>query len=359
MFRHGVMYGLFCLLVVFAVSCDDDCPTCPPPPPEPVSDYDVYLAGFSGRPMYVYNTKEMAVKDSLDFGDLTGLHHIAVSGDGRHFMITIDNDVTQGFKVFDLATGDTVKTHEFGDWIEVSNSGNYIALMDLTHVYFLNGLSYEILFTETINARAGRFLCDDSKFYCITDNYYIRIYDMASQTLDTVFRYYDDYGDSPTLYNLQPDQDGTKIYLIAGYTPTVTVISAYDLSLDSTTLYYRIGPPGGDIRLTPDGSQVIYTDPGEVMIDQYGSMHVIYIDPESDAIISLVDAAHSIQSDLGFIPGLLAITPDSRYSIVTCAGGCPVFGIIDNIEHRFVDIFYDLTMPQTKSFVYVTCRKSP
>jgi len=342
-------------------SCDDDCPTCPSAPTEMVSDYDIVLSGFGGQSLSVYNTKEMAIVDSLQFGDLDRMANIALSPDGRHLMVALWLDAGPETRIFDIETGDLVKTLPFGLSIEVSNDGRYIAMNNFDRLFFLDGTTYELLFSDTIvNRYTGRFLIDGTKFYCVKDDYYIHIYDMASQTIDTVFRYYDTTGFSPEIHHIQPDPTGQKIYFSCLYSPYDFFLKGYSIVDDSTIFEYRVARPAfSDLRLTPDGSQIIYTDPGDVIFDEFGSMYVIFIEPETGAIISIVDANYSThgQMQYGVMPGLFDITPDSRYTIVACAAGCPAYGVIDNVQHRFVDMYYDTSIPQVTSFMYVTCSR--
>jgi len=358
--------GLFCVLIIsmaLIVSCDEEnCPVCPVPE-EIVSDYDVYLAGVSGNPLYIYNTKEMAITDSFDIVTPGWINGMEVSAEGRHLFLSGDMGNGYIFRVYDLATRDTIPVdRSVGDRMEVSTDGKYIALFGRSRTYFLDGADYSILSAPYIQTDDGCFSADGTKFYCITNFHDIRVYDMVSQTLDTVFQYFDNNGVSPNIYHIQCAYNQPKIYMAVTYPPgfpTFDSLVAYSLEEDSTTLGYSIGPAAGYLGITPDGNQIIYTDCGHVMLGLYGSMHVIFIDPQTDAVISLVDAGHSGQGNIptGFPPGMFAVTPDSRYTVVASAAGAWAFGMIDNVQHRFVDV--NIYEPQTISFGMAACRKLP
>jgi hypothetical protein len=114
--------------LLFLISCDEDCPTCPQPnPPEEIfSDYNVIL-GDSDQPFLVFNTKTRTIMDVIDMENMSGLQSMAVGGDGRHLLISRDGQDWRGILVYDLETGDTITKLNFVANIQVSNSGEYVA----------------------------------------------------------------------------------------------------------------------------------------------------------------------------------------------------------------------------------------
>jgi len=348
------------VLGMLCISCDDDCPVCPAcpdPEPEPVSDYNVYLAGYP-HSIYVYNTREMVLVDSLDPVDVSSLNNFVVSPDGSHLLLSYGFPA-EGVLVYNLETGDTVKTLPAGVNMEVSYTGRYIAHSVADGTDFLDGETFETLFTLPIPFGCGRFSLDDTKFYMLVDNHYVHIYDLATQSLDTSFMFVDNDGNSPSIYRMQQDATGNKFYFAVGYEPYIYYILAYSLEVDSTTMFYRlIGPPYGDMSITPDGSQILYSDPGDVFFEMQSSNCIFFFDPDTDAFISVVNAGHSIEGDgpPGFTPSTLAITPDSRYTIAACSYGCPAFGMIDNFQHRFVNVTYEKSQPYLWHFWLARCQ---
>jgi DNA-binding beta-propeller fold protein YncE len=326
----------------------EDCPNCPEIV-ENSSDYDIYFIGYTSQYeteyMWIYNTKDQKIIDSLLFEDLNSLEDMALSADGTKLVLVTEHDdlaaSNNNVTVYSIPTLDTMVTYPvIASEVEISNTGKYVALFGRDSLVFLDGNTFQILFTDTVQVRGGRFLLDDSKFYAIKDYRYIRVYDMSSQALDTSIEYHDNDGNAPILEIVQPTADGSKLYLASAYGSTAGFVLAYILSLDSTTLSYPYTAGASDLRLTHDGRQMVFTDPGQLAIGVYGSAHVIFFNPETDAIISIVPAGQSISGGeypRGFYPGEIAITPDSRY---TFTGGCgnPVFGVIDNNLHEYIDV---------------------
>jgi len=246
--------GLFCVLIIsmaFVVSCDEEeCPVCPDPE-EIVSNYDVYLTGIGESPIYIYNTKEMAIVDSFEI-DIPGhVYDLKVSNNGKHLLFTGDTRTGYRLGLYDLEIRDTIPVdRSVGEYIEMSLDGKYIALFGRSRTYFLDGDTYSILFAPYIQTYDGCFSADGTKFYCVTGTNYIRIYDMVSQSQDTIFQYVDNNGLSPGVTHIQCSYTDPKLYMsvsyfMAGWSYDSLVV--YSLDSDFTTFSYGIGPPGGDL----------------------------------------------------------------------------------------------------------------
>jgi hypothetical protein len=341
---HGAVIAAIVAAGIFWLSgCDEECPICPGP--EPVSDYDIYVGGWlPGNPIFVYNTRLQAITDSMIVADSAELWDLEVSGDGKYLLLaTYDWYRAKHcmLTIYDLATMDTVKNHVGGNKLEVSNTGKYIAVFGykVDSIAFLDGVTFEPYFTEKRAFMNGRFSTDDSKFYCVSRTNEIFIYDMAAKALDTVLYYYDNDGYFMAITAVQPSLDGTRLYLLASYNSVFHCIMSYLPEYDSSVLQYWIGPPGGDIRLTPDGKYVIVTDPGYMDMDEIGSENIIFIDTKTDAVVALISGPFGLCGGQfsGILPGELAILPDSRFTMVATKS-YEAFGMIDNRLHQFVDI---------------------
>ncbi len=360
MCKFTVLFLALVVIAISAVSCDDDCPTCPTPPEEIMSNYDVIL-GDSEEPFLVYNTKAARVIDFLGLGDISEIYDMAMSGDGSHLLISRDGHDWQGTLIFDLETGDTVKLMPFVANMQVSNTGEYVACNTWGPTYFLDGHTYEIVDSLTNQSGIGSFSPDGSRFCYPSDVSTINIYNLQSHSLDTSFTYLYNTGDTLLIDRVQIDATGRKFYMLT-YIYPFGYLLAYSMDLDSTTLTYRLGIPIGDLQITPDGRQIICTDPGHIFIDAPGSGNVIFVDPSTDDIVALVhapSAGYGRISSYGFMPGFMAITPDSKYTVIACAEGCEAFGMIDNDQHRFVSVIADTTAPYWLWTRYVACRKLP
>jgi len=88
-------------------------------------------------------------------------------------------------------------------------------------------------------------------------------------------------------------------------------------------------------------------------------MSVIFLDAQTDTSVTPVDMVIPPQDSLssGIMPGRFAVTPDSRYTIVASAGGAWGFGMIDNVQHKAVDVnIYEM---QSISFWIAASQKIP
>ncbi len=226
----------------------------------------------------------------------------------------------------------------------VSNTGRYIALLDDDSLVFLDGETYNVIFSDLINTYQGRFLPDDSRFYTFTSTNHIRIYDMVGESLYVEIVLVDPPYAPPGIFRIQPSSDGTTIFMIVSYGTIYNkyLISYYPAS-DSVGLYYPVGPGAGEIAITPDESQLILTDHSNVFGDP-SLQQIIFIDLATQRVNKILSAGYCIsgQSISGFDPGHFCITPDSRYALLVSSGIDPtyVFALVDIPNYEFKDIVY-------------------
>lgn len=343
------IYPAFMLMAVCATvlglsSCDKDCPVCPPPPAEPVSDYDVYISGTYAHAVYVYNTASKAITDTIPLPGSYYTADIGVSGDGRHLLVLstpgVDYNLTN-LTIIDLEILDTIKTINgvFVDYlvggIEVSNTGKYVAVYDDNNIYFYDGATFEVLFSDTIDILSGRFTYNDSLFYCQRGltNYFI--YDMAVESLVTKSQYVDESGYSPHIWAIQPTHDGSALFMFVAYPHTNYFIS-YRPKLDSTGIWYLMGPPGGDLRISPDGVTILASDPGFVELEEPGTQMLLAVDA-SNEVVTIIPPGYTHDGLFALLAGDIAFTYDSRYAMVADEDGWG-FGLLDMKTLRYVDV---------------------
>jgi hypothetical protein len=353
--RKAAITGVVAAAVLWLAGCDEDCPVCPPA--EPISDYDIYIGGSEpDNPIMVYNTRLRTITDTIILTDMQLLADLAVSANGNYLVVATNTVAAPNpyqVTVYDLATMDTVKSYAGGSQLEVSNTGKYVALFgnEVDSISFLDGISFAPYFTEKRTFMSGRFSSDDGKFYCVSHTNEIFIYDMAAKALDTVLHYYNNNGDSMALTAVQPSRDGARLYLLGTVYYSYHFLMSYLPEGDSSVLEYWIGPPKGDIRLTPDGNYIIATDPGDVAMDQLGSEQIIFIDTRNDAMVAYIPApfAQGGGEFSGIYPGEIAILPDSRFTMVASEQNA-AFGMVNNHLHQFVDI-------ERPSIEHASCKK--
>jgi hypothetical protein len=319
-----VVLAVTMALALGLTSCDRDCPVCSAPPTEPVSDYDVYITGQYANTVYVYNTARKAIIDSIPLHDSLCIGSIAVSGDGRHLLIASYILFTSGsanVTVIDLISRDTILTYSnlirsaINTEIEVSNTGKYIAVHDGNDIHFLDGNTFDVLFSDTLDIHSGRFIGNDSLFYCEWTGREYGIYDMAAESLVMKTKYVDNYGNSPWIWGIQPTHDGSALFMFVRYGAYANWFVSYRPTLDSIGVRYRMGPPGGNLRISPDGKTILVSDPGFLEAEMPGTYMLIAVDAANDGI-TIVSPGYTNDGSYIVLPGDIAFTPDSRYATV-------------------------------------------
>lgn len=350
-----VVLAVTVAVVLGLISCDKDCPVCPPPVAESVSDYDVYITGAHATMVFVYNTAKKAIIDSIPLGDSLTIYDLAVTGDGSRLLL-IKNDLI----VLDIQTGDTVQMNT--DFIkrmgyariEVSHTGKYIAIFDTQILAFLDGHTLQLLYTDTLRVHNGRFLPDDSRFYFSRSGASQGYIDLTQNYTCSLFTYTDDYGGSPAIWNIQPAQDGTALYMFASYNQYVNWFISYRPEIDSIGVRYRMGLPDGDLRVSPDGKTILASDPGSINLDAFRTQMLIAVAAANDGI-TVISPGYSSDGSYAVLAGDIVFTPDSRYAIVADEAGSG-FALLDIKTLTYIDV---QPSPHDWSVMdFVACQKS-
>jgi len=339
-----IVMAAVCGVPLGIVSCDKDCPVCPPPVTEPVSDYDVYISGTYAHAVYVYNTASKTITDTIPLPGSYYTLDIGISGDGRNLLVL---DIGGGLfdrpdlTIIDLETLDTVKAFlglfdYISGTIEVSNTGKYIAISGEHGIYFLDGTTFELLFSDTVYIESGRFTYNDSLFYGQRGltNYFV--YDLSAESLAVKDKYVDENGYSPHIWAIQPTHDRSAYFMFVRYGQTSNWFISYRPGLDSTGIWLFMGPPGGDLRISPDGKTILASDPGFVVFGEMGSQMLIAANVVNDGI-TVISPGYSEDGSFALLAGDIAFTPDSRYAMVTDEVGWGV-GLLDMKTLRYVDV---------------------
>jgi len=362
----AILSGFILVFSLVTCSDDDECPTCPSITDVELPDLNVYFMMRYERALGVYNMKSAEIIDTIEFSKF-GIEEYAirdycVSGDGREIILTANQSLADNEKayvystfVYDLETMDLIAAHDAGYIINVSNTGNYVALYGQDSIYFLDGNTYQILFTDTVFVCHGNFLLDDTKFYAAVENSNkIAVFDMGTRVMDTLIEYYDEEGGAPEVCKVAPVDGGNKLYLELYYGYPWTRLISYSVAQDSTLLQYDI-VLAGNLSQTPDGNYVVATDPGQCFYDYIGSWNIIFFDIDNDKIASIVPGVGNTNDPVD--PGILAFSPDGRYTFV---GGDGCFGrrcaIMDNYQHLILETIY---FDDTTFFICPSCRKVP
>jgi|GEM_PF-2842659 len=363
-----VMLILVCAALIGLISCDKDCPTCPQR--ELGSDYDLYISGADAHAVYVYSTRRKDICDSIPLADSLHIGAIAVSGDGRHLLVAAapkSNSSASSLTVIDVKTGDTVLvyndliTNVAEARIEVSNTGKYIAVYDGNNVHFLDGTTFAVLFSDTLDVYCGRFTLDDSRFYAVWRETGFVVYDMVSQMLSGQYSYGVGNLQPPSLYGIQPRPDESTFYLMAAYESVDAeyVITTYRPGHNDLVFGQRIGRPLGELQISPDSTIVMASNPGDVVGGRPGNGYLIVYDYGYTKPAKIYVSRAYFPTDCGLwymLAGDFAFTPDSRYAVVADERG-QGFALLDVPTLRYVDVVY---LPSANSrFNLVACPKTP
>lgn len=326
-----------CVAAIGLVSCDEDCPVCPSPSAEPVSDYNIYITGTHATMVYVYNTAKKAIIDTIPLGGSLTINDLAVTGDGSRLLLIKNNLI-----VLDIQTGDTVQVNT--DFIkrmgyariEVSHTGKYIAIFDTEIIAFLDGNTFQVLYTDTLRVHNGRFLPDDSRFYFSRSGASQGYIDLTRNYACSLFTYTDNYGGSPAIWNIQPAQSGTALYMFASYNLYVNWFISYRPEIDSIGVRYRMGLPNGDLRVSPDGKTILASDPGSINLDGFRTEMLIAVDAINDGI-TVISPGYSSDGSYAVLAGDIVFTPDSRYAVVADEAGLG-FALLDIKTLNYIDV---------------------
>jgi hypothetical protein len=192
----------------------------------------------------------------------------------------------------------------------------------------------------------GRFLMDDSKFYTINEQTNrINVFDMIGESLYAEIEIVEEVGYQqyhPLLKEVQPISNGERLYIIASFGAYFNYFMAsYYPDQDSIGIRYELGSLNGEIAVTPDESQLIFTDPWWSQ-QMSGSGNIIFADISRDRPTYVLPCLYSIighGATIGFNPGRFAITPDSKYMLMTGGPGSgEIYTLIDLVQCDFGDI---------------------
>ncbi len=270
----------------------------------------------------------------------------SISADGTQLLMTKTTQYAgDTLVIYDWQTMERITSRPVEGNIFVSNTGQYIAMLDDDSLVFLDGVTYNVLFSDIINTYQGCFLKDDSKFYTFTNDNHIRIYDMLGESLYVDMTLTDPPYATPGIYRILPSPDGTRIFMVVSYGSIYSkYLISYYPQLDSVGLYYPVSPGSGEIAITPDERQLILTDHSNIIEDP-SLQQIVFMDVATERVIKILSAGYCIsgQPFAGFDPGHFCVTPDSRYALVVPSGFGPfhIFALVDIVNYEFDDIVFE------------------
>ncbi len=316
---RSIMAAAGILLVSLGISCcDDDNPVKPPP----AKDYYIYFANeLSPNAYYRYNTGTMQV-DSFFLPYNSVFDGFGISPNGKTMYLHPDEGIVEveldSFTVVAEHPLVLKKSMNSKHQVLVSPNGRYLALLnEYLHIVDLNDLS--IVYADTINRVGhGWFTADSRNLLCYvndTVDQYSHVYILEVNFGDTIaaVRHEFPFG-VPTRIVASPDYQ--KWFMLMYITAGIYGFQVYELGLDSITYHHSMCFENGDLQITPDGNEVIYSyyQPGYIL-DGCAPKDIITV---FDAIGNGINRNVTTFNDsLGMVVSIggMAITPDGRYLV--------------------------------------------
>ncbi|RME31427.1 MAG: hypothetical protein D6800_00795 [Candidatus Zixiibacteriota bacterium] len=307
------------LLAIAIVSCAcllgcGDSGTGPQPPV--AKDYPVYFYnGANPNAYYEYRTLSGTL-DSFMLPFVPGFDRMTVSSDGALLYVS----ARDGIHVVTLATREETTVLPFTDYraVAVSPDGRWLAVQN-GGLDILNRGGGDIILHLNDTTYDGLFATNSDAFYCLTGDmlnepvHVLRV--PVDTSVDTVTRTYFPSG-RPEKLVVSPDERTWYLFLRHGVSSYSFV--AYDAAGDSMLFIDTLAAAAGDIVMTPDGGQVLYSLPGSPLYG-WGPPVVRVYTRAQNAIRELsLRAVVSGTDTLDIRPWQMVVTPDSRR--VICSG---------------------------------------
>lgn len=343
------------LIVFFFLSgCEEkvDCPVCPEP--EPLSDYNVYIGVYGSDPgVYIYNTKAMAIVDSIPTLPLVTDLEVTVN---EEYLIGSPVGQSGNTWIMDLQTRTIVKEFSFQGEIEISKNGKFIAF-DSEPLRIFDATTLEVVFSDSTPITGGHFDPSGDLYYCIKSGNTIVRYDVAGDSALSDIPWGDPGAPGGALRKVVPTQDSNKMFLWVYFGPGWSRVYAYYVAQDSNKIIYEIESQNTDIELTPDGKRLIFTDPFDFIYA--ASFNVFIADAEHDQLIAIVPTPYIGDPWQQYIINSreIAITPDGKNCILGTLAS-PWTGMMSIKDREYIDWFRIGTPGSGDYGITVACRKS-
>jgi len=333
--------------------CDDDNPVKPPPNDSDTVDYVAYFADASHPYTYfAYHTATETVDSFiLPFKSDSGF---AISPDGTMMYLNTGHSLaTVGLDSFTIIEEYPIEAR--GRQLSISPDGSYLSILekeltilrmaDLSVVYHDDGYSFN-----------GIFSADSKAFYCSTFDSTGWIFAHKIILSDPI--YADTiYLPDGAVWRVLPNSDETKWFVFIWIWNDIFLFDAYDLVMDSIIYRKSFAPGHGDMELTPDGRNVIFSQPGRLNSDVPAPDYFTIFDVDANDIDRQVSTKGICeQSPYGFSTGELCITPDGRHLIsIWAIGG----GFLFDFDLKTMTFDTCIFMAHNMYLIGLACQSSP
>jgi hypothetical protein len=322
-----MIIGAAVMLALMGMSCDDN-----PIKPQPPKDYYVYFSDYMApNTYYRYNTGTKAVDSFyLPYNSVTD--GFGISPDGKTMYLHPDEGIVEveldSFTVVAEHPLALKKSMRSEHQVLVSPDGRYLALLH-EYLYIVDLADYSVIYSDTVNHSGnGWFTADSRNLICYindtTDNYsHVYVLEVSLGDTLSAVRYEFPFG-APT--RIIASGDDRKWYMLMYIINGHYGFQVYDRDLDSVIYHHSMCFEGGDLQITPNGNEVIYSyyHPGYIQVG-CAPKDIITV---FDAIENRLDRdVRTLDDSLGMVisVGGMAITPDGRYLIGVSTDKAQIF----------------------------------
>ena len=222
--------------------------------------------------------------------------------------------------------------HAGCEGVKLSPDGSMLALMCDT-LFFVSTADYSVLHYDTGWYAGGVFSPDNKTFYCMKTHGATA--DIYTYDIENSFQQSTIQIDPGWVGQIIPTPDNSKLILRLSYGFPQSEFAIYDIASDSVIfrdfLYYGIGWNA----MTPDGTLAFYSYGGSFDFPSDLTEFAVF-DIESNERIATIQA--EVQYENGnsvfFVTGPMAVSPDSRWMLMTSQDGRDGFILFDVREMR-------------------------
>ncbi|MEW6052132.1 MAG: hypothetical protein AB1644_13850 [Candidatus Zixiibacteriota bacterium] len=282
------------------------------PKPEGPKDYAVFFGDYTVPPYELYRYHVVSGKlDSTTSQPQSLISPTAVSADGKR-LYWYDGTV------MDAETFDVLTPLPHRGYVAPSPDNQLLAVCD-TDLFILRTSDFSVVYHDTDAVASGTFSGNSKRFYgkkaAVGDCYPMYKLDLEQANQVTYSCIKGGMGLEPLV--ISPDE--TKLYLYRKYATFLCSFDVYDLTLDSTTFSEPLIPGGGTLAQTPDGKDVYFTNPGDLISGPPPPYSLAVYHVETMKIDTVMDWGLVCWSDSSQFLGYkhIVITADGRWLMGT------------------------------------------
>ncbi|MCH7879060.1 MAG: hypothetical protein IH914_07090 [candidate division Zixibacteria bacterium] len=300
------------------------------------------------RNFFVFNTKERTITDSFMLPEV-GLPP-ELSADGRLIYVPAES-----LLVYNLATKALEFSLPYRFAIDVSSSSDnvHLAVLDRdSGLYVLTVPTYDVKFRNTVPGIGARFSSDGSELYYW--DYTVLWRYAISDTIGLIDSFVRPLGINGQIRG-DPSREKLYSYALDPYGPiNVVQFEVYDMKTWTRTFVFPVSAGQGGLALSPDGRFAFFTNSGG-LIGPTGDQKIRVYSSEDDSIIAEIETLLQIPGTPQGTPGLMRVSPDSRWLVAASAPAGGNVTLID-LESMQLDTIINLGN-RNHSVLWITVHK--